>query len=385
MLMSVRTELAESERRRALRALLRSPLLSSGGETAEEYGLVRRHSDWLKDWLMRFPSWGLQIDQHVARLRKTPPDLLDDTRSAVDRASGTPFTRRRYALFCLTLAALEQSDAQITLSQLAQRVVQLIAADPELKAAGLLLDMGNHDERRDFVHALRLLMDAGILRRLDGDERQFLDRSSASDALYEIHRHTLGAMLNISRSPSAVESAADLIEKTEVRTRLIRALLDDPVVYFHDLTERELNYLEEHRGYLLRQVSEATGMVAEIRREGIAMVDDAGDLTDVNLPEESKDGHIALMLVQWFAESAKTYPGTEIPLSAIEEYVRRKTPESGVETWLTQDALLRLRGLRLIQSTDAGVVPLPACARYAADAGVNESERSDENRELISD
>jgi uncharacterized protein (TIGR02678 family) len=220
-------------------------------------------------------------------------------------------------------------------------------------------------------------MDAGILRRLDGDERQFLDRSGASDALYEIHRPTLGAMLNLSRSPSAVESAADLVEETEVRTRLIRALLDDPVVYFHDLTEREWNYLEEHRAYLLRQVSDATGMVAEIRREGIAMVDDAGGLTDVNLPEETKDGHIALMLVRWFAESARTYPGTAIPVSAIEEYVRRKAPES--ETWLTQDAFLRLRGLRLIQSTDAGVVPLPACARYAADAVVNESERSDEN------
>src|SRR5215831_13524888 len=206
-MMNVSTEVTESERRRALRALLRSPLLSSDGETAEEYILVRRHSDWLKDWLMKFPSWGLHIDRHLARLRKTPPDLIDDTRPAIDQASGTPFTRRRYALLCLALAALEQFDAQITLSHLAQRIVELIAADPELRAAGLLLDMADHDERRDFVHALRLLMDAGILRKLDGDERQFLDRSSASDALYEIHRHTLGAMLNISRSPSAVESA----------------------------------------------------------------------------------------------------------------------------------------------------------------------------------
>jgi uncharacterized protein (TIGR02678 family) len=369
MLMSAGTEVVESERRRALRALLRSPLLSSNGDTAEEYILVRRHSDWLKDWLMKFPSWGLRIDPHVARLRKTPSDLLDDTRPAIDQASGTPFTRRRYALLCLALAALEQLDAKTTLSNLAQRVVELIAADPELEAAGLLLDMGNHDERRDFVHAVRLLMDTGILRKLDGDERQFLDRSGASDALYEIHRPILGAMLSVSRSPSAVENAADLIEETEVRTRLIRGLLDDPIVYFHDLTGEERRYLEEHRGYLLRQIAVATGMVAEIRREGIAMVDDTGNLTDLNLPDESKDGHIALMLVQWFAESAGKQPGKAIPVSEVEEYVRRKAPESGAETWLTQDALLRLRGLRLIQATDAGVVPLAPCARYAADGG----------------
>jgi len=212
-------------------------------------------------------------------------------------------------------------------------------------------------------------MDAGILSRLDGDERQFLDRSGASDALYEIDRAVLGAMLNVSRSPSVVESAADLSDEPEVRTRLIRALLDDPVVYFHDLSGEERQYLEEHRGYLLRQIAEATGMVAEIRREGIAMVDGVGDLTDLHLPEESKDGHIALMLVQWFAESARKDPGTAIPVLAVEEYVRRKAPEWGAETWLTQDALLRLRGLRLIQATDAGVVPLPACARYAGDGG----------------
>jgi uncharacterized protein (TIGR02678 family) len=372
MLISSTADVVESERRRALRALLRSPLLPSSGERAEEYILVRRHSDWLKNWLMKFPSWGLHIDQHVARLRKTPPDSFDETRPAIDQASGTAFTRRRYALLCLALAALELSDTQTTLSGLAQTIVELIAADPELEAAGLLLDIGNYDQRRDLVHAVRLLMDTGILRRLDGDERQFLDGSGTSDVLYEIHRPVLTAMLNVSRSPSSVESVADLVEEAAARERLIRALLDDPILYFHDLNEDERRYLEEHRGYLLRQISEATGMVAEIRREGIAMMDDEGDLTDLQLPEESKDGAISLMLVQWFAEFAKKRPGAAIPVSAVEEYVRRKTPESGAEAWVTQDALLRLRGLRLIQSTDAGVVPLPACARYATDAGVSD-------------
>jgi uncharacterized protein (TIGR02678 family) len=370
--MSGTTEVVESERRRALRALLRSPLLLSDGERAEEYLLVRRHSDWLKNWLMKFPLWDLHIDQHAARLRKTPSDLLDETRPAIDQASGTAFTRRRYVLLCLALASLELSDAKTTLSQLAQTIVELIAADPELEAAGLFLDIGNYDYRRDFVHAVRLLMNVGILRRLDGDERYFLDRSGKSDVLYEIHRPVLAAMLNVSGSPSAVESVADLIEKSAMRAGLIRALLDDPILYFHDLNEEERDYLEEHRGYLLRQISEATGMVAEVRREGIAMVDDTGDLTDFQLPEESKVGHISLMLVQWFAEFAKKSPGAPIPFSAVEEYVRWKAPESGSEAWLMQDALLRLRGLRLIQLSDAVVVPLPACARYSEDVGVSD-------------
>lgn len=371
MLTSSPAEVVESERRRALRALLRSPLLPSSGETADEYLLVRRHSDWLKDWLIKFPSWNLHIDRHVARLRKTPPNLFDETRPAVDGASGTAFTRRRYALFCLALAALELTDGQTTLSRLTQTIVELIAADPDLGAADLLLNVDNYDQRRDLVHAVRLLMDMEILRRLDGDERQLLDRSDTYDVLYEIRRPILAAMLNVSRSPSAVESFTDLVEEAAVRARLIRALLDDPILYFHDLNDDERHYLEEHRSYLLRQISEATGLVAEIRREGIAMVDDEGDLTDIQLPEESKDGHISLMLVQWFAESAKRYPGAAIPVSEVEEYVCRTAPESGV-AWRTQDALLRLQGLRLINATGAGVVPLPACCRYAADAGVND-------------
>ena len=96
----------EAERRRAFRALLRNPLLAVSGEMAEEYRLVRRHSDWLKQWLGRFPAWELYLDRRLARLRKIPADLFDDTRPAVDAESSAAFTKFRYALLCLTLASI---------------------------------------------------------------------------------------------------------------------------------------------------------------------------------------------------------------------------------------------------------------------------------------
>ena len=46
---------------------------------------------------------------------------------------------------------------------------------------------------------------------------------------------------------------------SRIRARLVRALLDDPVLYFDDLNSEERDYLEHHRGYLLRQITEATG------------------------------------------------------------------------------------------------------------------------------
>src|SRR5215471_16043279 len=122
----------QGERRRALRALLRKPLLLAEGESGEEYALVRRHSAWLKYWLAKFPEWTLHIDKEVVRLRKLPPDLLDETRQAIDRASGTVFSRRRYALLCLALAALERADRQITLGQIADRVMEFVSADQDL-------------------------------------------------------------------------------------------------------------------------------------------------------------------------------------------------------------------------------------------------------------
>ena len=75
--MTTSNPLVEADRRRAFRALLRNPLLASSGETAEDYKLVRRHSEWLKQWFARFPAWRLHLDREVARLRKHPADLLD--------------------------------------------------------------------------------------------------------------------------------------------------------------------------------------------------------------------------------------------------------------------------------------------------------------------
>jgi uncharacterized protein (TIGR02678 family) len=394
---------AEAERRRALCALLQTPLMPAVGETAAAYALVRRHFTWLKNWLAKFPEWSLSIDQDVARLRKSPADLLDETRPAVDATSGSAFSRRRYALLCLALAALERSERQTTLGKVAESIVEFVAADPDLQAAGLVFDISNHDQRRDLVHAVRLLLELGLLRRIDGDEQLFLQRTGAADALYEIDRAILSVMLNISQSPSALEAAGKLESpnqalqprKTEarlvldepapateeandrrIRARLMRTLLDDPVLYFHDLNREERAYFERHRGYLIQQIREATGLVPEIRHEGIAMVDDSGNLTDLRLPEEGTDGHAASLLAAWLAEQMRKSPGNPIPFEAVEQYLhsliqihgpkwRKAVTNPGAETQLAEDALWRLRALRLVRITSDGVVPLAAIGRYA--------------------
>jgi uncharacterized protein (TIGR02678 family) len=409
-----------AERQQVLRTLLRNPLLPAVGETAKDYVLVRRHSAWLKQWLTKFPAWGLHVDKEVARLHKTPSDFSDETRPAVDRTSGSSFSRRRYALFCLALGALQRSERQTTLGKIAESIMEFVAADPALQEAGLVFDISNHDQRRDLVHAVRLLLDIGLLRRIYGDEQEFLNRTGASDALYDINRSTLAVMLNVGRSPSAIEAAAQVMKRDSIqrqirtvedhaakiindpvpateearnrriRARLVRTLLDDPIVYFSELSHEERAYLQRQRGYLLRQIREATGLIPEVRREGIAMVDDSGNLTDLNLPEEGTDGHVGLLLAEWLAGHARNEPGAAIPVSEIEHRVgelirthgsrwRKAVREPGAETRVTEETLLRLRGLRLVRMTKEGVVPLAATGRYAMGKRIEETpdERSE--------
>lgn len=387
------TQLEQStvaERRRALRTLLQRPLLSAAGPRSAELGLVRRHAAWLREWLARHPGWSLGIDSETARLRKTPADLADDARPAREPTSGTPFSRRRYVLLCLALAALERADRQTTLGRLAEDVIGFVAADPALAAAGVTFDLTAHDRRRDLVHVMRLLLDLRVLVRVHGDEQQFL--ADRGDVLYNVNRPGLAAMLNVKRGPSTIEETAldrrlealveepapdtDDARNRRLRSRLTRKLLDDPIVYYDTLTDDERAYLTGQRAFLLGQIADATGLVAEVRAEGIAMVDEAGDMTDLGLPEEGTEGHLTLLLAEHLAERARRDGPVPVAVASLHRHVarlvarhrahwRKDVTERGAHVALANETVERLEALRLVRRTPEGVMPLSALGRYA--------------------
>ena len=381
-----------AERRRALRVLVQHPLLSAAGPLFVEFRLVRRHAAWLRDWLARHPGWSLQIDSETARLRKTPADLDDRTRPAREPMNGLPFSRRRYVLLCLALAALERADRQTTLGQLAEAIIGFAAADPALSAAGISFDLIGHDQRRDLVHVIRLLLDLRVLVRVHGDEQQYL--ATRGDVLYNVNRPALAGMLNVRRGPSTIEEATlgrrleTLVEEPvpdtdegrnrRLRSQLTRKLLDDPILYYDRLTDVERTYLSSQRAFLLSQIQEATGLVPEIRAEGIAMVDEAGDMTDLGLPEEGTEGHLALLLAEHLADHARQEGPVAVVYATLHRHVadliakhrshwRKDVAEPGAEVALTNLTVERLEALRLVRRTDDAIVPLPALGRYALD------------------
>jgi uncharacterized protein (TIGR02678 family) len=270
----------DEDRRRAVRTLLRHPLLTPARPDPEAFVLVRRHAEWLREWFGREAGWSLLVDSELARLRKIVATHGDGTRGAVP-ASGpkTPFSRRRYVLACLALAALERSETQVTLGRLVERVLAL-GADPALAEAGIVVTLDSREERADLAAVARLLLGLGVLSRVAGDEQAFVNRTG--DALYDIDRRVLAGLSVARRGPSMVaarglderlaavlgEARPDTedLRNRAVRHRLARRLLDDPVLYYADLTEEELAYLTSQRTHLLRRLADCTGRVPECGR-----------------------------------------------------------------------------------------------------------------------
>ncbi|MEU3897175.1 TIGR02678 family protein [Streptomyces sp. NPDC045251] len=379
---------------RAARALLKEPLLTADGPYTDEFRLVRRHAAELRDWFARNVGWTLHADADAARLRKIPGTLTDATRPAREASrKGLPFTRRRYVLLCLSLAALERGEAQVALGRLAEQVV-LAAADPDLVAAGVTFTLERRDERLDLAAVVRLLLRLGVLRRVAGDEDAYV--SGSGDVLYDVRRRVLAGMPATVRGPSLVEAedfegrlvemtAQTALESDELRFRAIRwkltrRLLDDPVLYYDELTDDELVYLTRQRGFITARISELTGLVAEVRAEGIAMVDPPpelrpggapNDLTDVRMPEQGTHGHVTLLLAQHLARAPGPVTPSELALRVRElatehgSFWSKSAREPGAEPTLVGQALTRLEALGLVERTARGVVPRPALARYA--------------------
>lgn len=383
-------ERTRAELQRAARALLRRPLLNADGGPDEDFALVRRHAKELQAFFAEHAGWSLQVDRETARLRKIPPTLDDGTRPARARPQDPPFSPRRYVLLCLALAALERTDRQTTLRRLAESVAVMVADDDALRVAGVDFTLEGREQRRDLVAVIRWLLEQRVLTRVEGDEDAFV--SERGDALYRVDRQVLAQMLVVQRPPSTVNVStfdarlgmiadelrieSDDSRRRALRHALVRRLLDDPVVYFDELTEEERDYFVRSRVPLCRRLEEMTGLLTELRAEGVALVDPIGDASDLALPEEGTDGHVALLLAEHLAEHARAAPGVAVSVDDLQHHVRdlaeahrshwrKEASEPGAEAQLTARALEFLLGLRLVRRLDAGIVPLPAIGRFA--------------------
>lgn len=386
------------EFRYAVRALLMHPLM---GPDHDAFPAVRRQAERLRDWFAREAGWPLHVEREGARLYKRPADLTDPTR-------GLPgYDRRRYTLICLACAVLERSEPQITLHLLGERLLTQ-AAEPGLAALGFTFTLATAGERRELVTVCRTLLDFGVLTRVAGDEEGFVQGGGAqADALYDVQRRPLAGMLAVVRGPSTwrpedapaspearlraltAEHMPDSDEgrRTTVRHDLARRLLDDPVLYSDGLDAEAAAYFGNQRGAMAARLCDATGLIAEHRAEGLALTDETGGLTDIQMPAEGTEAHATLLLAELLAgrmrkaDSVSGLPSTLEAAAAFlrdardryGRYWRKSAREPGSEYELVATAIERLEKLQLIRRDGDLLYPRPALARFAlAEAEIQE-------------
>jgi uncharacterized protein (TIGR02678 family) len=380
-----------AERRTAARLLLAHPLVTSTGAHSDGFPLIRRHADWLAARFQQVFGYRLLVEATYARLFKA--GLGPGSGHRLQRPStGTPFTPRTYAYLALALSVLVTAPEQLLLSRL---VADLRAAAVD---AGIEIgDTGRQAERRTLAAALRQLVDWGVLAETEGHVSAIAE-AGAGEALLTVDREIARAVVAGPLAQS--RDGAELVRKAAdpgfggPRTYVRRRLVETPVVYLDDLTDAEREWLRTRQRRESQAFSELLGLEAEIRAEGIALVDPDDELTDLHLPGTGTLAQAALLLVERLVArlrpEAAGHPaiggrlviGVPVPEgllaelldTLIEEYGRRGSWQRGYlddrDGFLAAvlDLLVRVRLIAPatgVRADGHGWILLAAAARYA--------------------
>jgi uncharacterized protein (TIGR02678 family) len=385
--LSALDERLAAERQHAARALLMTPLLTAERDPDAFTG-VRRHGEWLTDRFHHLFGYRLAIRGDYARLYKRPRIAYRDRPARIRPGSirpgpedgWAPFTRRHYVLLAVALAALESHHgrAQALIGGLAAEVAALGA---EL---GLPVDFERREERKAFADALDLLCRLGALRQRDGSREAFVARDEGlEEALFDIEHDRLGDLKATPYALTDIERVEQMLGEAEVypasedgerarrRHRIARTLVEEPVLYVSELEPAEQDSYRSQRHRLEPELEALTGLQAERRAEGSALVASSGTegrrLTDVRFPTRSTESLLALLACERLRVVAHDEGRNPLPASEVDALMaslrERLELDAGAE--LDRAALVLLEAHRLIEPVEpAQVRVLPAVARF---------------------
>jgi uncharacterized protein (TIGR02678 family) len=383
---------------RAIRGLLGVPLVTQHG-APEIFDLMRRRQESVRKWFDYYCGWPVRVEPRLgyARLVKvrTSTDASRPARRL--RSSRAPFDRRRYAILCVVVAELLTVPVT-TIGQLAERVRQATAVDDVIPT----LDTASHTERRVFVDVLRLLESYGGIDVVDGSTESYVESESAK-VLYQVNTTLLIRLLAAPIGPSTLavpieevpqrfeellvnvsrerrygpttDRDTDALELSPTQRNLwlrhsvFRRLVDDPVVYYADLSPDEHAYITSPTArQLLRRAAEQGGFVLEERAEGILLVDPDGLATDSRFPDDASTANVAaLVLLENLTDPAATEQLELVVGRVLQEHPSwaKAFQDADGPSRLTREALALLTRFSLIHVADGVVTPLPAAGRYA--------------------
>ncbi|GAA4635918.1 hypothetical protein GCM10023196_083500 [Actinoallomurus vinaceus] len=360
-----------AERRTAARLLLREPLVTP--EThPEEFPLIRRHADELARQFGQFLGYRLVVEPGFARLLKA--GLGHDSGRWLERTSGAPFTPRTYAYLALALSVLVTAPEQLLLSEIVTRT--------RAAAAEAGIDLGEPNrivERRALVAALKQLMTWHVLAEDEGSVESYSGDGTAEALLTvdrEIARRLVSGPIGRAASPGELIELAATPEHAGARHAVRRRLVETPVVYVGELTDEERDWLRRNQRREQRTFEEFLGLDAEIRAEGVALLDPAGELSDIEFPGTGTVPWAALLVLERLvAELTPDGGSADIPDRRIESvlaelvdrhrkaWAERYTDAPELLYQAVTDLLLRMR--LIVRSGDGNLRLLAAAARYS--------------------
>jgi uncharacterized protein (TIGR02678 family) len=342
------SDLELADYQRAVRLILRHPLVTAAWPDAKALPRIRRFSAILREDLSGAFGYRLELHGQTARLVRTK-DALDPTQPALSR-NKKPFDRRRYAYLALCLAALGRAGIQITLSELADSV----AADAA-RITGLGLDPDRGSDRRALVDAVGWLEERGALRVADGSSASWASDRGTGEALYDVARDAVFALFRPSQVLQHVDSVAALLDRSATTAESSgnaqrraaaqaarRIAVERPVVYFADVPDPVANHL---RGSALAaDLQRLTGQRIERRAEGVLLVD-TNNLSSERFPGTGSVAQAAVLLAVAMADRVIDPDGRRVK--------RIAPPEAGE------------RAQQLLRQVDAG---LPTATQVLLDA-----------------
>ena len=362
---------------RAARVILSNHLVTQTYPDRLALPLLRRWATELRDDLLDLFGYRLEVTETTARLFTVADRLTPGTpaRTANDRT----FDRHRYAYLALALAALGRAGNQITLSELADHVAAEAAQVP-----GVALATDRAADRDAFVDAVGWLAARGAIVLADGDAGGWASNPDAGEALYDIDRSVVVALFRPPRALQHLTSVRSLlagekepldedsigyraVDPREIARRMRRALVERPVVYADEFTDDERLQLALPR--TAADVEDLTGLVAERRAEGIAMIDPSGRMSDVRFPSTGTVAQVALLLAGEMADRVLDLDAPELPRRPLPESDQRDLiahldaaiPRAGIFEELAEDTYIEDKPDDLFTPVD----DRPEPARYA--------------------
>ena len=302
--------------------------------------------------------------------------------SARDRARDDwpRLSDRGVVLLFLTLAALERGGQQTVIGELAGDVVAAGArCDPQL-----IVDFDRRTERVGFADGVELLCHWGVLHLVHGRRGSFANRvRDDEEALFTIDRKRLALVLRDPFAALGADSVAELAAEAEpatteaktrqIRHRLARRLIEDPVLHLDELSGEERTYFLSQRAMLERRVEDWVGLAIERRAEGTAAIDAGRELTDLPFPAGSTPKQLALLLCDWLAEqreatSSELRRTVRALLARHERHWNRSPDDENVVEAMLGEVTGILTELDLAARTADGLRARPLCARFRSPA-----------------